>query len=203
MSSAWVGHQISLNRSSNRVRKGSPAVHRAQQINSQASNWNTGNILLLESTRSYPTIPPSRSFAEIRVVLPVWLHDWCCTCAGSWSAGKLAVAGWCWLAMVKVNAPLRPGFLHNCCWRNYAGPRQRAESSTGEQIWIVTAGGELPAQCQPSPHRGILTLMRNMQYIELLYAYTFWSLFSNFAPHPIRQNENAAISSLQNLFPHH
>ena len=107
-------------------------------------------------------------------------------CAGSWSAGKLAVAGWCWLGMVKVNAPLRPGFLHNCCWRNYAGPRQRAESSTGEHIWIVTAGGELPAQCQPSPHRGILTLMRNMQYIELLYAYTFWSLFSNFAPHPIR-----------------
>ena len=43
----------------------------AQQINSQASNWNTGNILLIESTRSYPTIPPSRSFAEIRVVLPV------------------------------------------------------------------------------------------------------------------------------------
>lgn len=176
----------------------------AQQINSQASNWNTGNILLIEGTRSYPTI---QKFCRDKSRNTSVGESGCMTaaapCAGSWSAGKLAVAGWCWLAMVKVNAPLRPGFLHNCCWRNYAGPRQRAESSTGEQIWIVTAGGELPAQCQPSPHRGILTLMRNMQYIELLYAYTFWSLFSNFAPHPIRQNENAAISSLQNLFPHH
>ena len=175
----------------------------AQQINSQASNWNTGNILLIESTRSYPTIPPSRSFAEIRVVLPVWLHDWCCTLRRLLICGK-AGGGWMVLAGDgEGQCSAAPRVFTQLLLAQLRWAAQRAESRGGEQIWIVTAGGELPAQCQPSPHRGILTLMRNMQYIELLYAYTFWSLFSNFAPHPIRQNENAAISSLQNLFPHH
>ena len=186
MSSARVGHQIGQDRSSKRVRKGSPAVHRATNYQS-SFKLKYGKYF---TDRRYKKLPHQPEVLQREdsyyQSCRVWLHDCWLHPALSWSAGKLVVAGWMVMVMVKVNAPLRPGFLHNCCWRNYAGQRQRAESSRGEQIWIVSAGGELPAQCQPSPHRGILTVMRNMQYIALLYACTFWPLFSDFAPHPIK-----------------
>lgn len=51
MSSAWVGHQIGQDRSSKRVRKGSPAVHRATNYQS-SFKLKYGKYF---TDRSYPT----------------------------------------------------------------------------------------------------------------------------------------------------
>ena len=122
----------------------------AQQINIQASNWNTGNILLIEGTRSYPTIPPSRSFAEIRVVLPVlvslvaWLllqpaqapdlrESW------RWLDG----AGWGWWRSMLRCAP---GFYTIAAGAITLGRarEQRAAQESRFELW------PLEASCQPS-----------------------------------------------------
>ena len=94
MSSALVGHQIGQDRSSKRVRKGSPAVHRATNYQS-SFKLKYGKYF---TDRRYKKLPHQPEVLQREnsyyQSCRVWLHDCWLHPALSWSAGKLVVAGW-------------------------------------------------------------------------------------------------------------
>ena len=135
----------------------------AQQINSQASNWNTGNILLIEGTRSYPTIQKfcrdkSRitSLVAWLVLHPAQAPD----LRESWRWLDGAGWGW-WRSMLRC----APGFYTIAAGAITLGRarEQRAAQESRFELWPL----EATCQPSPSPHRGILTLIRSMQYIQV------------------------------------
>ena len=116
----------------------------AQQINIQASNWNTGNILLIEGTRSYPTIQKFCRDKSRITSLVAWLvlhpaqapdlrESW------RWLDG----AGWRWWRSMLRCAP---GFYTIAAGAITLGRarEQRAAQESRFELW------PLEASCQPS-----------------------------------------------------
>ena len=136
MSSALVGHQIGQDRSSKRVRKGSPAVHRATNYQS-SFKLKYGKYF---TDRSYPT---SQKFCreKTRITsLVAWLLAAPCALLIRGKAGG-GWLGW-WRSMLRC----APGFYTIAAGAITLGRarEQRAAEESRFELWA------LEASCQPS-----------------------------------------------------